>query len=168
MSFQRQSVCFLTNIPVERFKTLARRDQLPTLPDQIEDRDGERRQYSDLDVLAIAVAERLWCQIGYAEGLLPGPASKIVGNALGGLDNILFSNPRSDQWIGYVGQPSERGGSLGGYNVAGSLAEIFAAIRAANDEAPSERVFLINVSEVFRAIRMRAEKHGIQYPSDSE
>jgi hypothetical protein len=160
MSHKRQTVCALSAIPVARFKTLARRHQLPKLVDaEYDDEGDDEGSYSDLDVLAIAVAERLMCQLGYSDGLPPGAAQQIVSNSLGLLEHP-FTAGRADHWIGYVGQTS------GGYNVSGTLAQILAEVRSASEECgPAARIFIVNVSDVLRDVKARAERLELPFPT---
>lgn len=161
MSFRRQHVCALTGIPVPRFKTLLMREQLPVAtPGSMAELDvwGD---YSAFDVLAIAIAERLMCQMGYADGLPPGSAQQIVSNSIGLLDhNFIASKPRADQWIGYAAFADRDGG----FNVGGSLTDILEQVRS-NPDNPPARMFLVNASEALRDVKARAKQSGIPFPS---
>lgn len=181
--FTRQDVCALTGIPVERFKSLARRNQLPTIyvppagaSAGIQDHAKERgwNWFSPIDVLLIAVQERLMAQIGYADGFSADTAAKIVINNAGDIGNILWlasptigeTSPH-DIWVGYLGYTDQVGGDNGGRNVSGSLASIVGWIEA---DADKSRLVLVNVSAVLRDIRNRADRLNIEFvvPAESE
>jgi hypothetical protein len=172
--FQRKEVCKLTGIEEGRFKILAHRGQLPSLQAEDEGADAQEaagwKRYSALDVLMIALAERLMGQIGYADGLRPDTAAKIVSNALSGLDldPLAADTAPDDRWIGYVGEPAEPGSIDGGWNVSGSVAQVaLRIVESAADGNRPARVFLINVSEVLREVRHRAEAGQITFPGEA-
>lgn len=97
--FSRQDVCALTGIPVARFKSLARRNQLPTpyvppagASEDAQDHAKERgwNWFSPIDVLNIAVQERLMMQIGYADGFGADTAANVVTNNAGDIGRIFW------------------------------------------------------------------------------
>jgi hypothetical protein len=179
--FSRQDVCALTGIPVERFKSLARRDQLPTIyvppagaSEDVQDHAKERgwNWFTPIHVLQIAVQERLMAQIGYAGGFGADTAAKIVINNAGDIGRIfwLASAPvgepsPNDLWIGYLGYTDRVGNSYGGRNLSGSIAAIVAEQVEvdAEGEQPA-RIVLANVSAVLRDIRNNAARLNIAFP----
>jgi hypothetical protein len=179
--FSRKDVCALTGIPVVRFKNLARRDQLPTIyvppagaSEEAQDHAKERgwNWFTPIDVLGIAVQERLMMQIGYADGLGADTAAKIVVGNAGDIGRMfwLASAPVGepsphDLWIGYLGYTDREGKSYGGWNISGSLATITAKSieLPAGGQRPS-RLALVNVSAVLRDIRNNAARLGITFP----
>ncbi|RXG87649.1 hypothetical protein [Bradyrhizobium vignae] len=179
--FSRQDVCALTGIPVARFKSLARRDQLPTAyvppagaSEEIQDHAKERgwNWFSPIDVLLIAVQERLMMQIGYAEGFAADTAAKVVTNNAGDIGRIFWLASKTigepsphDLWVGYLGYTDRLGGSHGGRNLSGSLATIVAEqINSDTPEAQPARVVLVNVSAVLRDIRNSATRLNVTFP----
>lgn len=186
--YTRRDVCALTGLSEAQFKNLARRDQFPFERPQTLNSEAYRddigapgwNRFSAVDVLLIAVQQRLMSTIGYADGLGPETARNIVGNNGGAIADMLRASVKSDEWIGYVGQPIERGGSDGGFNVSGSVAAVFERISrrcvAEGDptssslftaDSAAERIFLVNVSEVLRALRSRALAAGLQFPKEA-
>jgi hypothetical protein len=169
--FTRQEVCTLTEIPVERIKSLVRRQELPTafflVPslsdtrrDQIKERGWNR--FSALEVFSIAVQESLFRQIGYADGLSAETASRIAGNNAHALVEVLSSPSkvsRKDKWVGYAG--SEREGTdaenPGGRNIFGTLEDILKTLQRGDDG--HVRLFLANADAVLREVQARAKKH---------
>lgn len=177
--FSRQDICALTGIPVARFKSMARRGQLPTthLPvgatEEIQDQAKERgwNWFSPIDALMIAVQERLMMQIGYADGFGADTAAKIVSNNAGAIGNIYWlSSPTigepspHDLWIGYLGYTNQLGETNGGSNLGGALASINDVITADSMNQNPARASLVNVSGVLREVRCRAVKLGINFP----
>lgn len=179
--FSRQDVCALTGIPVTRFKNLARRDQLPTIyvppagaSEEVQDHAKERgwNWFSPIDVLCIAVQERLMMQIGYADGFGADTAAKIVVNNAGDISRIFWlasakiGDPSpNDLWVGYLGHTDSAGNSLGGRNLGGSLAKIVAEqIKTDSEDERPARVVLANVSAALRDIRNNAGRLGITFP----
>jgi len=170
--YTRRDVCGLTGIDETRFKTLARRDQLPTLlaergPDESHRDEGRVRgwnRFTSFEVIQIAVAERLMCQIGYADGVRPETAAKIASQCGNGIARMLGKPNGPDIWVGYVGSPVEHGGADGGQDVADTILQI--AKKIADLRPSAERVFLVNVGEVIRTIEQRAERFNILFPND--
>lgn len=177
--FTRQDVCALTGIPVERFKSLARRNQLPTVyapprgaPEDCQDRAKERgwNWFSPIDVLLIAVQERLTAQIGYADGSDTGTATNVVVNNAGDIGRIFWlasptiGDPSPDDlWVGYVGHADRLDGSSGCSHLGGSLARIMQ--KAGGDTAQEgARLVLVNVSAVLRDVRTNADRLKITFP----
>jgi hypothetical protein len=170
----RKDVCNLTEIDVEQFKTHARRDQLPTFyipyaDEQNLDAVGERgwNRFSDLEVVQIAVFERLMCEMGYAKGLAPDSAKVIAFNASGAIQRIFEQEFTIDQWVGYMASRD------GGQNVDGSLTEIFERIdtfcrQSAKAQPKPERIFLVNVSEIIRTLRTRAADLKISFGEEED
>lgn len=179
--FSRQDVCALTGIPVARFKSLARRNQLPTpyvppagASEDAQDHAKERgwNWFSPIDVLNIAVQERLMMQIGYADGFGADTAANVVTNNAGDIGRIFWlasarigePSPH-DLWVGYLGYTDRLGGSYGGRNLSGSLAAIVAEqINSDSDDGQAARVALVNVSAVLRDIRNSAIRLNITFP----
>lgn len=183
--FSRQDVCALTGISVARFKSLARRDQLPTTyvppagaSEDTQDHAKERgwNWFSPVDVLLIAVQERLMMQIGYADGYADGSsadtAAKIVINNAGDIGRIFWlASPTigepspHDLWVGYLGYTDRLGGSYGGRNIGGSLATIVAEqVKVDTAGEQPARLVLVNVSAVLRDIRNNAARLNITFP----
>lgn len=73
--FTRQEVCALAAIPVERFKTMIRRDQLPSVHS---DAAKDSYRFSAEAAFTIAIQESLSREIGCADGLSLTTASRIV------------------------------------------------------------------------------------------
>lgn len=176
----RQDVCALTGIPVERFKTLARRDQLPTfhttpagVSDEILDKARERNWnwFAPYDVFRIAIQAQLMAEIGYADGLAASTAEKIVSNNNECIRPVFFLAPKGriekpshhDIWIGYLGFTDADGGNKGGQNLGGSLSNIVSTIKSDERQGHKSRLFLVNVSAVLREIRQRANRLGIEF-----
>jgi hypothetical protein len=179
--YTRQHVCVLANIDVERFKTLARRNQLPTVfvpPMGVNERSLDRMQtpgwnrFPTLDAAKITVSEAFNQQMGYADGLSSTTAAMIASNNSEGILEALQKwadspAPSSkDIWVGYAGF-YERGG---GENVFGTLETVSKRLseystRAFASEWPA-RLFLVNVSEVIREMARRAAAAGIQFPGE--
>lgn len=165
--YTRRDVCTLTGIEESRFKTLARREQLPTLrvvPNDEDEQASGWNRFNSFEVIQLAIAERLMCQIGYADGLRPDTAAKIASQCGEGIETALRRSA-ADIWVGYVGVPAERGGVDGGMNVHGTFFQIAKRLAELGD-GPAERVFLVNVSEVVRAIKQRADEHRLLFPND--
>lgn len=175
--YTRREACLLTNIVEHRFRTLARRDQLPVSPvapapklndseDSIEGASKFRgwNRFTAEEVLLIAFAERLMCMLGYADGLPPIPAQKITWNNGSEILRVFAERPASDIWAGYVG------GTDGGWNVAGTLSEVAAAVEDDRKRNPGHevalRLFIVNVSEVLREVEARARLHKIDFPRE--
>jgi hypothetical protein len=156
--FTRQEVCVLTGIPVERFKSLIRRDQIAIiLP------DGPGWNYfSAMDVFKIAIQERLSCQIGYADGLPADTAAMISDNNKAALWDFFWQFPAGkaepDKWIGYVGFSGDLDVNNGGKNIFGTLSEVTKSIERTKSDEPM-RVFLVNADSVLREVAARAIKH---------
>lgn len=181
--FTRQDVCALTGIPVERFKSLARRNQLPTVyvpprgaPEDCQDRAKERgwNWFSPIDVLLIAVQERLTAQIGYADGSDPRTAANVVVNNAGDIGRIYWlasstigDASQDDLWVGYVGHADRLDDGSGCSHVGGSLARIMETI---GDDTAREgrRLVLVNVSAVLRDVRTNADRANIMFPVPSD
>jgi hypothetical protein len=176
----RQDVCALTGIPVERFKTLARRDQLPTfyvppagVSDEILDKVRERNWnwFAPYDVFCIAIQSRLMAEIGYADGLAANTAAKIVANNGGDIGRVFHLAPKGkiekpshhDIWIGYLGFTDVDGSNKGGQNLGGSLANIISTIKSADAPGSKSRLFLVNASAVLREIRQQANLLSIEF-----
>jgi hypothetical protein len=170
----RKDVCNLIEMDVEQFKTHARRDQFPTFyiayaDEKNLDAVGERgwNRFSDLEIVQIAVFERLMCEMGYAKGLPPDSAKLISINAGGAIQRIFEKQFSVDQWVGYVA------GRDGGANVDGSLIEICARVEKLYAKSPNSRpkpgrIFLVNVSEIIRRLRARAARLKISFGEDGE
>ena len=183
--YTRRDVCTLTGLPEAQFKNLARRDQLPferprslnseEYLDRAEARGWNR--FSAIEVLRIAVQHRLMTIIGDVDGLGPETARDIVGDNGSAIQAVLIAPAASDdQWIGRVAQPTSHGDCDGGFPVSGSLGVVAAKIGQRcfdskdpeskiflSTDAAAERVFLLNVSEVLRAVKLRASAAGIQF-----
>lgn len=168
--FTRQEVCALADIQVERFKSLVRRDQLPTInvpssgaSDSTRDavREPGWNRFSAFDTFMIAVQESFSREIGYADGLSSKTASMIVSNNRDVIHDVLLAPSRTrDQWLGYAGGSPNKPGSNelpGGRNVSGTLKDILRAME--HDEAGHARLFLVNVNAVLRDVDARAKKH---------
>lgn len=179
--FTRRDVCTLTGFNENQFKALARREQLVfgTTETPSSEGDFERHwnRFSAFDVLLVAIQNSLMLRSGYADGLKPETARDIVANNSGAIARLLEESLKSDQWIGYVGQPINRYCYDGGFHVYGSLTDVAEKVTAHCVDAtdPSSRrlferdpaalrVYLINVSEVLRTVRARATDHEIHFP----
>jgi hypothetical protein len=171
--FTRQAICALADIPVERFKSLVRRDQLPTINVPIGGisdaaRDAAKEpgwnRFSAEDAFMIAVQEGLSRQIGYADGLSYSSqtASRIVANNRDAIQDVLKSPSHAhskDRWLGYAGASVDKrasGENPGGRNVSGILKEVLETL--ARDEDGYTRLFLVNADAVLREVQARAEK----------
>jgi len=158
--FTRQEVCALTGIPVERFKSLVRRDQIAII---LANESGWN-YFSAMDVFRIAIQERLSCQIGYADGLSADTAAKIISNNAEGIEEVFWQSlgkkAAPDKWFGYVGFSGDLDVNNGGDGVFGTLSEVTKLIerKDRNGEQPM-RVFLVNADSVLREVAARATKH---------
>jgi hypothetical protein len=177
--YTRARVCTLAGMDPERFKSLARRDQLPTnfvpigkhkgddnIQDEIRTRGWNR--FSNFDAACIAVTNALASQMGYADGLTHATASKVVscnsGAITEALENSKATPNASDIWVGYVAY-----GNGGGANRAGDLASIALTLLAElNAGEQVARVFAVNVSDVLRTMRQRATEAGFQFPAKGD
>ena len=159
----------------ERFKSLARRHQLPTtfvpigvhrnneaIRDEIQQRGWNR--FSDFEATCIAVANALVREMGLANGVPNETAVKIVscnGGAIHeALRSIKPSPSAADIWLGYASH-----GDAGGANHYGDLATVTVKILSdlAQGERPA-RLILVNVSDVVRSMFERAHAAGIAFP----
>ncbi|MBH5400446.1 hypothetical protein HZZ13_22010 [Bradyrhizobium sp. CNPSo 4010] len=177
--FTRQDVCAMTGIPVAAFKTRARRDQLPTVnvpsqgaTDEIRDRAKERgwNWFSPVDVLLIAVQERLMMEIGYADGSSAATAAKIVECNAGDIGHMYWlASPTigepspHDLWVGYLGYTDQGGRNSGGRNLGGDLVSVLGQLKA-DVEQQKARLVLVNASTVLRDIRNNAARFNITFP----
>lgn len=172
----RHAVCVLADMQPEHFKSLARRDQLPTIhvpvvsDEKIEDDAGTRgwNRFSDVEAVQIAVSNALAVQMGYADGVSHATASKIV-NCNGGaiVDALAKIGPLAsggDVWMSYVAY-----GDAGGANRSGDLASITLGILSEMANGGSvARIFAINISDVVRKMILRATAAGIAFPHPSD
>jgi hypothetical protein len=169
--YTRRDVCKLANIDEARFKALAYRDQLPTVPASagVRERDEDQApgwsRFSAYELIQIAVAERLSCQLGYVKGLRPDDVAKIASECGEGLMEMLSRTSGPDIWVGYVGRPAERGGFVGGENVYGTITQVAKKIGDVS-MGIAERAFLVNASEIYRTVAERSEELGILFPND--
>lgn len=175
--YTRQDVCRLTGIGVERFKGLARREQLATISipkigitDAIRDHAKERgwNWFSAIDVFLIAVQEQLSREMGYSNGLGPEDAARIVWNNSGELGEVFWTSPSSgvkeaanDVWVGYAAFDGPTGQNNGGRNLIGSLSKLLERTNSSEDRFA--RVFLVNADAVLRNIESRAALNSIEY-----
>jgi len=174
--YKRQDVCRLAGIDVERFKGLARRDQLPIVSpppigktDEIRDHAKERgwNWFSAFDVFLIAVQEQLSREMGYLNGINSEDAAKVVWNNNGFLGDVFWNHSsaaasgRKDKWIGYLAFDGPPNRNNGGMNVSGSIADILNQIK--DLDIPVARSFLVNADSALRAITLRAESSGIEF-----
>lgn len=154
--FTRQEACVLTGIPVQRFKSLVRRDQIAII---IPNGPGWT-YFSAMDVFKAAVQERLSCEIGYADGLSPDTAARIVSNNAEVLEDFFWQFPggeaEPDKWIGYVGFSGDLDVNNGGKNIFGTLSEVTKSLEPNNQPI---RLFLVNADAVLREVAARAIKH---------
>jgi hypothetical protein len=174
----RQDVCALTGIPVERFKTLARREQLPTVcvpptgtSEETLDRVRERNWnwFTPIDVFRIAIQSRLMSEIGY-DGLAASTAANIVISNSSDIGNVFHlaskgkieKSSHHDIWIGYLGITDADDKNNVCRDLSGSLANIVSTIKSV-DQGHKSRLFLVNASAVLREIRQRANRLGIEF-----
>lgn len=159
--FTRQEVCTLADTLVDRFKTLARRDQLATTVARDAAKESGWHRFSAEEVFMVAIQEGLTREIGYADGLSAKTASHIVINNREIIRDVLSAPSASkskDRWLGYAGGvPSKPGEPAGGRNVSGTLKDIIKAMD--RDEDGHARLFLVNVDAVLRDVDARARKH---------
>lgn len=173
--FTRSAVVALTGISESRLKTLIRREQLPPYLSKKNDAElsdpklaqviegPNWNRWAAVEVVGVAVAERLMMEIGYADGLPPVTAAKIVVNNAIAIHEAQ-ERPDTDIWAGYVGHADSK--ACGGFNVCGSFREIAQKIEQSKSEyrdCETARAFLVNVSAVIRAVKQRAAKNGIDF-----
>ena len=161
--FTRQAACTLAGLEVEHFKSLARREQLAVVG---------QSGFSRLDVAKLAVQAALLAQIGAAGGLDPKTSAMIAASQADELARELDRSTGPDFWIGYVGQPLARSGPTkfdGGYHVSGDLPWIAARVTGTRGkgEPGAMRLFLVNVTEVLREVRLRAMLANVQFDAEA-
>jgi hypothetical protein len=179
--FTRQDVCALTGIPVAAFKTRARRNQLPTVvangafnnaPEDIRDHAKERgwNWFSPIDVLLIAVQQRLMMEIGYSDGYGADTAANVVTKNASEIGRIYWlASPTIDKpsphdlWVGYVGFTDHEGRASGGREIGGHIEGILSSI-AADGDRQKARLGIVNVSAVLRDVRNNAARCNISFP----
>jgi hypothetical protein len=165
--FTRQDVCALTGIPVERVKSLIRRDELPFSRSLVglQGKSQERawNRFSAFEVFLIAIQECLFRQNGYADGVSAKTASDIVTNNKQAIYDALCSpssDYKNDQWIGYAGSAWDdaTNENPGGRNVFGALEEVMKMLRREQDNAYA-RLLIVNADATLREVHARAKKN---------
>lgn len=164
--YSRQEVCALSGIDDERFKTLARRKQIPTC-NRKHEINARWAGFSTIEVLCIAVGESLRAEIGGEKGMTAESAMTI---AAGARERIASAarNPKRDIWIGTVASRMPEWNSASrtktGWRVVGTIAEIAKQIEGERAHGDSIRLFAVNVGTVLREVHERARRARIYFP----
>lgn len=168
--YNRADTCSLSGFDIDHFKTLAHRSQLP-ISSGTRERSRRAEGYSALDVLTLAVANALIAQAGYERGVQSSTAMPIAAAASEWIRTAYTRPHDPDIWAGMIGARVgrfEKGRVRAGWYVGGTLASITTEItrEGQSDERGILRVFLVNVSEVIRDVKLRARRAQIFFPTD--
>lgn len=167
--YTRAELCVLSCLDIDNFKSLAHREQLPVAAPRGRARRSEG--YSAIDVLTVAVGQAFISRTGYERGLQPSSAMPIAAAARDWIGKAFASAAGLDIWAGMIGARVgrfENGKVKAGWHVGGTLAEVSAEVERQNarPDGGATRIFLVNVSEVIREVRMRARQEKIFFPAD--